>query len=90
MKFSSRLDSAISPKKSVGIKIVDNSLNKRVSDIFNVRNEIVFDNKNHYLENKLKTALVVEQRMENKLRVTLKHIKSNLRIILYFNLCNIY
>jgi hypothetical protein len=69
MKFGSRLDSGISPRKIAGIKIVDNNLNKRVSDIFNARDEIVFDNKNHYFENKQKTAQVVEQRMENKLRV---------------------
>lgn len=69
MKFGSGMDSDISPRKLGGIKIVDNYLNKRVSDIFNVRNEIAFDNKNHYMENKIKTAQVVEQRMENKLRV---------------------
>ena len=69
MKFGNKNYNDISPAKFGGIKIVDNNLNKRVSDIFNVKSEIVFDNKNHYFENKLKTAQVVEQRMENKLRV---------------------
>lgn len=75
MKFGNSNDRDVSPKKFGGIKIVDNNLNKRVSDIFNVKNEIVFDNKNHYADNKLKTAYVVEQRMENKLRVIIISIK---------------
>jgi len=57
------------PKKLGGLKIVDNKLNKRVSDIFNVRNEIKYDDRNYYLENKIKTAQVVEERMDNKLKV---------------------
>jgi len=69
MSIYSRLTNDVSPIKSGGLKIVENKLNKRVSDIFNVKNEIVFDSKNHYLENKQKTAQVVEQRMDNKLRV---------------------
>jgi len=56
-------------KKLGGIKIVDNFLNKRVSDVLNVRNEIIFDNKNHYLENKIKTAQVVEEKLNKKLKV---------------------
>lgn len=68
MNFT-RNDDEFTPRKIRGIKIVENKLNKRVSDIFNVRNEIAFDNKNHYNENKLKTVQVVEERMENKLRV---------------------
>lgn len=58
-----------SSKNSRGIKIVDNRMNKRISDIFNTRNEIAFETKNNYVENKIKATQIVEKALDRKIKV---------------------
>ena len=67
--FFGKQDNDINQRKSPGIKIVDNRLNKRVSDIFNAKEQISFHKPENYSEIKQKTAQVNEDRMNNKLRV---------------------
>jgi hypothetical protein len=66
---SSRSGSDISQRKSPGLKIVDNRLNKRVSDIFNVKDQVTFYKPENYHEIKKMTAENNEERLNNKLRV---------------------
>jgi hypothetical protein len=66
---SGRQDNDISQRKSPGLKIVDNRLNKRVSDIFNVKEEVSFNKPTDYHDIKKMTAQTNEARMNNKLRV---------------------
>ena len=58
-----------SSKNSRGIKIVDNRMNKRISDIFNTRNEIAFESKNNYAENRIKASQIVEKALDRKIKV---------------------
>ena len=60
----------INQSKSPGLKICDNRLNKRVSDIFNVKEQISFHKPENHFENKRMSAQTNENRMNNKLRVT--------------------
>lgn len=71
MFFGRQQDSDISlaQRKSPGIKIVDNKINKRVSDIFNVKEQVTFHKPENYYEIKKISKQSNEERMNNKLRV---------------------
>jgi hypothetical protein len=51
-----------------GIKIVDNNLNKRVSDIFNLKSEVTYENSQINRENRRKIMELTEKMIDEKLR----------------------
>ncbi len=70
-------DDLYSRSKSLGIKIVDNLLNKRVSDIFNIKEKISYHGPEVYMEIKLKIEQSNEERMNNQLRVNFIYLDLN-------------
>jgi hypothetical protein len=70
---SGKTDNDVSVRKSPGLKIVDNRTNKRVSDIFNVKEQVSFYKPENYHEIKKMTAQNNEERLNNKLRVKIKN-----------------
>lgn len=66
---SGKIDNDTSLRKSPGLKIVDNRLNKRHSDIFNVKEQVSFHTPESFHEIKKMSAQNNEDRLNNKLRV---------------------
>lgn len=58
--------------KSLGIKIVNNEMNKRVSDIFHIKDKVSFYKPENYIEIQQKITKKNEERMDNRLRVNKK------------------
>lgn len=56
-------------RKSPGLRIVDNQLNKRNSDIFNVKGEVTVHKPENYYEMKRISAQTNEERINKQLRV---------------------
>lgn len=56
-------------KSRGGLRIVDNNKNKRVSDIFNTKKQITYENSKNNIANKQKIIQLSERNIESRLKV---------------------
>jgi hypothetical protein len=61
--------------RSTGIKMIDNNTNKRVSDIFNTKKEIFYQNSSANKNNKTRIIEVTEKMIDDKLFSVSPYVK---------------